>query len=123
VWDALRNEHSDDAVVSQGKKALTIAQYLAETQTQLSLFVVVCDALDLGDVRMSVSFPSQIEVGLVRTPRPRLQSRRSQNPCKLVLSVCVTSKPALDEPRVDGERFTFERRGTYHRLPIGGAYS
>ena len=57
---------------------MTVAQDLTETEPELFFFVVVGDALDLGDEDRPAGLPGQIEIWLVGEPRSRVDARMPQ---------------------------------------------
>ena len=62
---------------------------MTETEPELLFFVVVRDALDLGDEDCSIGLPGEIEALLPWIPGPRFETSLSQHTCQVVLSVGV----------------------------------
>jgi hypothetical protein len=55
----LRYQDGSDVWVSESPKSMAVPQHLAEPETELSLFVLVGDALDFGDEHRSVRLPGE----------------------------------------------------------------
>jgi hypothetical protein len=50
AWCSFRHEHGHHPLIAEIPKALVVAQDLAKAQPELLFFVVVGDALDLGEL-------------------------------------------------------------------------
>jgi hypothetical protein len=59
----LRHEHSHNAFIAKVPETIPVLQDLAKTQPELVLFVVVRDALDLGDEYDALVLPGKIKFG------------------------------------------------------------
>jgi hypothetical protein len=82
--------------VTEFPEAVTIPEHLAQAQPELLFFVLVRDALDLGDEDGAFRLPGKVEVRLVRKPGARFNSCLAKNPCQSVLGVCMAFEAALD---------------------------
>ena len=91
-------------------ETLAVKQDLAEAEPELFFFIVVGDALDLGDVDGSVGLLSEVVVRLVAEPRSRVDACLPQGLRQRVLGVGVALQGALDQGRTDGEWLPFTRQ-------------
>lgn len=118
---SLGHEHSHHALIAETQKTLTVAQDLAEAEPKLLFFVVVRDALDLGDEDCSPRLPGKIEVWLLGMPGPRFNTGLSQHPSQLVLSVGVPLEAPLNKSWINCERLPLGRQRAYMGLSVCGA--
>jgi hypothetical protein len=118
VGSSLWHEHSHHMLIAETSKALAVAQDLAEAEPELLFFVVVSDALDLGDEDCSFCLPGKIEVWLPRVPGPRFNTGLSQRPSQLVLSVGVPPEAALNKSWINCERLSLGRQRAYLGLSV-----
>ena len=107
--NALRHEHGHDAFVAELFKAVPVAKDLAQAEPELLLFVVVGDALDLGDEHSPVCFPCQVEIWFLGQPRAWFDSGAAKGPRELILSTCMAPQAPLYERRVDCEWLAGDR--------------
>ena len=77
-------------------EAVTIPEHLAETEPELLFFVLVRDALYLGDKDGAFCLPGKVKVRLVRKPGPRFNPCLAKDLCQRVLGVCMAFEAALD---------------------------
>lgn len=117
----LGHEDGNNVGVSKPLEAMAVAQYLAEAEPELSFFVLVGDALDLGDEHRSVVLPGKVEVGLLGQPGARFDSGGPQGLSELVLCVCVALEAALDKCGIDEKRFSVPRQGGDLGFAVRGA--
>lgn len=96
VWSTLGHDDGHDVCVSEPPESVAVPQHLAKAETELSLFVLVGDALDFGDEDRSVRLPSEVVVRPLGQPGAGFDSRRPQDSGELVRGVCVALEAALD---------------------------
>jgi hypothetical protein len=107
--------------VSEPPESVAVPQHLAEAETELSLFVLVGDALDFGDEHRSVRLLGEVEVRLLGEPGAGFDSCGPQDSGELVLRVCVALEATLDQSGIDGERLPFPWQGGDLGFAVGGA--
>jgi hypothetical protein len=76
---SLWRQHSHNVIVAEALKTVAISQYLAQAEPKLFFFVVIRDALDLGNEDRSFYLPGNIEVGFTGKAGSRLDASLSQN--------------------------------------------
>jgi hypothetical protein len=92
-----RHKDGHHLSVAELAKAVAVSQHLTEAQPELLFFVLIGDALDLGDKDCSVCLPGEVEVRLVGEPGPRLDACQPQDACQRVLGGCVPVETSLDK--------------------------
>ena len=78
AWCALGYQDGHGMGISEPLKAVAVAEYLAQAEPELRLFVLVGDALDLGDEDGPVRLQGKIEVWLLGAPSSGARSRRPE---------------------------------------------
>jgi hypothetical protein len=76
---SLRHQHGHNTIVAEMSKTVAISQYLAEAEPKLFFFVVIRDALNLGNEDRSFCLPGKIEVRLTGKAGSWLDASLSQN--------------------------------------------
>ena len=115
---ALWYQDGHDVFVAEFSEAVAVSQYLAEAQPELLFFILVRDALDLGDEDGFFGFPGKVEVRLVREPGTRFNPCPAEDLRQLVLGVGMALEAALDKGRINREWLPLARQGAYRSFPV-----
>jgi len=118
MWSTFWHENGHDVVVAEPPEAVAVPQYLAESEPELLFFVLVRDALDLGDEDGAFGLPSQVEVRLVWEPGSRFDPRLAKDFRELILGVGMAFEPTLDQGRINREWLPLARQGAHRSFAV-----